>query len=158
MGQSKFVYVTYIRTTPQKLWDALTKPEFIAHYWWPAGSKIESDWTPGASWSMAFADGRVCDAGEILESDPPRRLVLKWHNELMPEFKAEGPVLGVYLLEQDGDCVRLTISHTMDIDNSKLIEGCSFGWPMVLSSLKSFLETGEPMIDIHLPAAVTRRA
>lgn len=158
MGPSKFVYVTYVRTTPQKLWDALTRPEFIKQYWWPAGSTIESEWTPGSSWSMAFADGRVCDTGEILESDPPRRLVLKWHNELIPEFKAEGTVTGVYLLEQDGDSVRLTISHTMDIDNSKLIEGCSFGWPMVLSSLKSFMETGKPMLDIHLPDAVTRRA
>jgi uncharacterized protein YndB with AHSA1/START domain len=157
MAHSKFVYVTYIRTTPQTLWDALTKPEFIRQYWWPAGTTLESEWKVGSSWKMVFADGRVADAGEILESDPPRRLVIKWRNEIMPEFKAEGFVRGVYELEQDGDCVRLTISHTMEIDNAKLIEGVSHGWPIVLSSLKSFLETGAPMLDIHLPASVVRR-
>jgi len=158
MGRSKFVYITYIRTTPQKLWDALTKPEFIGQYWWPAGTMLESEWTPGASWTMRFADGRIADVGEILEIDPPRRLVLKWRNEIMPELKAEGFVRGVFELQQDGDCVRLTVTHTMDIDNAKLIEGVSFGWPIVLSSLKSFLETGIPMLGVHLPDAAVRRA
>ena len=157
MGQSKFVYVTYIRTTPQKLWDALTKPEFIRQYWWPAGTMLESEWTLGASWKMVFADGRIADVGEIVEIDPPHRMVIRWHNEIMPEFKAEGFVRGIFDLKQDGDCVRFTVSHTMDIDNAKLIDGVSHGWPIVLSSLKSFLETGRPMLDVHLPASGVRR-
>src|SRR5690242_247256 len=79
MSDSRFVYVTYIRTTPQKLWDALIKPEFTRQYW--VGTWQDSDWQPGSSWKLMIPDGRVGDSGEVLESDPPRRLVLKWRNE-----------------------------------------------------------------------------
>src|SRR5689334_25394088 len=105
-----FVYVTYIRTTPQKLWDALTKPEFIQQYWF--NMTQQSEWKTGASWKMLFSDGRVVDVGEVLEIDPPRRLVLIWANELRPELKDEGPSRCVYVLVQDGDVMRLTIMHT----------------------------------------------
>jgi uncharacterized protein YndB with AHSA1/START domain len=74
----QFVYVTFIRTTREKLWDALTKPEFTRLYWY--GVTQESDWKAGSSWTMKFQDGRVADAGEVLEIDRPRRLVLKWRN------------------------------------------------------------------------------
>jgi uncharacterized protein YndB with AHSA1/START domain len=141
---SKFVYVTYIRTTPQKLWDALTKPEFIKQYWFDMTQECE--WKVGASWKMLFSDGRVADAGEVLEIDPPRRLVLKWRNEFRPEFNAEGWTRCVYDLEQDGDVMKLTVTHTADKDGAKIIyEGVAGGWPRILSSLKSLLETGTPM-------------
>lgn len=144
---SKYVYVTYIRTTPQKLWEALTKPEFIKQYWFDMSQ--ESEWQPGAAWAMKFSDGRVADAGEVLEIDPPRRLVLKWRNEFRPELKAEGFSRCVYDLEQDGDIVKLTITHSIDKDGAKLIEAVSGGWPRILSSLKSLLETGEAMARSH---------
>jgi uncharacterized protein YndB with AHSA1/START domain len=144
---SKYVYVTYIRTTPQKLWDALTKPEFIKQYWFDMTQ--ESEWKPGASWTMKFSDGRVADAGEVLEIDPPRRLVLKWRNEFRPELKAEGYARCVYDLEQDGGVMRLTITHSIEKEHAKLIEAVSGGWPRVLSSLKSLLETGTPMARTH---------
>ena len=69
----RFVYVTYVRTTPETLWDHLTKPEFIRVYWF--GVSAESDWKPGSSWKLMFSDGRVADTGEVVEVDRPRRLV-----------------------------------------------------------------------------------
>jgi uncharacterized protein YndB with AHSA1/START domain len=144
---SQYIYVTYIRTTPQKLWDALTKPEFTRQYWF--GVTQESEWKPGAAWTMKFPDGRVADAGEVLEIDPPRRLVLKWRNEFRPELKAEGFTRCVYELEEDGGTVRLTITHSSEKDNAKVIEAVSGGWPRILSSLKSMLETGTPMARSH---------
>jgi uncharacterized protein YndB with AHSA1/START domain len=88
MANSRFVYVTYIRTTPEKLWDALTKPEFTRAYW--CDTWQDTTWEPGASWKLMIPDGRVGDAGEVVEVDKPRRLVLKWRNEFLPELRAEG--------------------------------------------------------------------
>ena len=88
MANDGFVYVTYIRTTPEKLWDALLKSEFTRLYWF--GVTQESEWKKGASWKIVLSDGRVADAGEILEIDKPRRLVIKWRNEFRPDLKAEG--------------------------------------------------------------------
>jgi len=147
MGQSKFVYVTYIRTTPQKLWDALTRPEFQKQYWF--GMHQETDWKAGSPWALKFTDGRTADAGEVLEIDPPRRLVLKWRNEWKPELTQEGWSRCVYDLEPDGAIVRLTVTHTIGKEGAKLIEAVSGGWPRILSSLKSLLETGEPIASSH---------
>ena len=87
-GQTQFVYISYIRTTADRLWTALTQPEFTRQYWF--GVSMKSDWKAGASWEMMYEDGKVMDAGEIVETDPPRRLVIKWRNEWKPEFEAEG--------------------------------------------------------------------
>ncbi|MEJ0007445.1 MAG: SRPBCC family protein [Steroidobacteraceae bacterium] len=139
---STFVYVTYIRTSTEKLWAALTKPEFTRQYWF--GMHMDSTWQPGAEWKLCFANGRVADIGEVLEIDPPRRLVLRWQNEFRPEIKAEGPANCVFDLEQSGDVVKLTITHSSSKPNSKLISAVSGGWPKILSNLKSLLETGNP--------------
>jgi uncharacterized protein YndB with AHSA1/START domain len=90
-------------------------------------------------------DGRVGDSGEILEIDPHRRLVLSWRNELFPEVRAEGYSRLTYELEKKGEAVKLTVIHEIERDDSKLIEATSGGWPAILSSLKSLLETGEPL-------------
>ena len=138
---SRFVYVTYIRTTPEKLWAALTQPEFTRQYWF--GVTMESDWKAGSQWKMMYADGGVTDAGEIIEADAPRRLVIKWRNEWKPEFKAEGYSRCTMELEATGEVVRLTVIHEMEKANSLLIDqGVSDGWPKILSNLKSLLETG----------------
>lgn len=143
-AQTRFVYVTYIATTPEKVWAALTLPEFTKQYWF--GVAMESDWKAGSDWTMKFPDGRVADAGEILESDPPRRLVIKWRNELKPEFKAEGYSRCTMEIEPTNGVVKLTVTHEMDVANSKMInEGVSIGWPMILSNLKTLLETGASM-------------
>jgi uncharacterized protein YndB with AHSA1/START domain len=143
MSESTFVYVTYIRTTPEKLWRALTEPEFTRQYW--AGTWHDSQWKKGASWKLMIPDGRVGDAGDALEIDPPRRLVLSWRNEFKPELKAEGFSRATFELEQQDDMVKLTVVHEMDKPSSKFIEAVSGGWPMILASLKSLLETGESL-------------
>jgi len=140
---SQYVYVTYIRTTPKKLWDALTSPEFQKKYWF--NMHQESSWKAGSPWKMVFEDGRVADAGEILESDPPRRLVIKWRNEFRPELTAEGWSRCVYEIEQDGETVKLMVTHSIEKEKAKLIEAVSGGWPKILSSLKTYLETGTPL-------------
>ena len=88
MSSDTFVYVTYIRTTPGKLWEALTTPEFVRQYWF--GMHQESDWSAGSAWKMLFSDGRVADAGEVLEAEPGKRLVLKWRNEFRDDLKDAG--------------------------------------------------------------------
>ena len=143
MSSSQFVYVTYIRTTPEKLWQALTDPEFTRRYW--CELRLESEWKAGASWRSMIPDGRVGDGGEVLEIEPHRRLVLTWRNEFKPELRAEGYARLTYELEKVGDSVKLTIVHEIDKPDSKLIHAVSGGWPLILASLKSLLETGEPL-------------
>jgi uncharacterized protein YndB with AHSA1/START domain len=143
MDKSSFVYVIYIRTTPDKLWRALTEPEFTKQFW--AGTWQDCDWKVGSPWKIMIPDGRVADSGEVLEIEPMKRLVLSWRNEFRPELMPEGHSRLTYLLEQQGDMVKLTVMHEMDKPGSKLIEAVSQGWPAILSSLKSLLETGEPL-------------
>lgn len=140
-GTSRYVYVTFIRTTQDQLWAALTDPDFTSRYWF--GARQESDWKVGSPWKMVFPDGRVADGGTVTEADPPRRLALSWRNEFMPELKEEGFGRCVMELEPVGATVKLTITHEMDKSESKLIKAVSGGWPRILSNLKSLLETGE---------------
>lgn len=141
VNESSFVYVTFIRTTPEQLWSALTDPDFVKRYWF--GCSVETDWRVGSSWRLLFADGRVADQGEIIEVDPLRRIVIKWHNEWKPEMKAEGYSRCTMELEPVDGAVKLTVTHGMDRAGSKFIEAVSGGWPRILSNLKSLLETGE---------------
>ena len=141
MSSDRFVYVTYIRTTADKLWDALLRPEFTRRYWYDC--RHESTWEKGAEWRLIAPDGRVTDRGQVLEIDRPRRLVLSWRNELFAA--AEGHSSCTFEVEPAGDVVKLTVIHEIDGPKSKLIEAVSGGWPTVLSSLKSLLETGESL-------------
>jgi uncharacterized protein YndB with AHSA1/START domain len=142
--ESAFVYVTYIRTAPERLWSALTSADFMKEYWF--GVHFKTEWKVGAQWQMLYPDGRITDTGEILELEPLKRLVLKWRHELRPELKAEGYARCVIELEPVSDAVKLTITHTMDRTESKLIEAVSGGWPRILSNLKSLLETGQVVL------------
>ena len=148
MNKPKFVYVTYIRTTPEKLWAALTNPQTIKKYWF--GMTVETDFKVGSPWRPKFEDGRAADTGEILESDPPRQLVIRWRNEFKPELKAEGYSrctmaieMADYYPDVGGKAVKLTITHELEGEGTKFIEAVSGGWPKVLSNLKSLLETGD---------------
>jgi uncharacterized protein YndB with AHSA1/START domain len=153
MDNSRFVYVTYIRTTPEKLWQALIEPEFTRQFW--AECWQESEWKTGASWRLMIPDGRVGDTGEILEIEPQRRLVLSWRNEFKPELREEGYSRLTYELEKMGGSVKLTVVHEIDRPGSKFIEAVSVGWPHLLASLKSLLETGEPLEETrHWPKGV----
>lgn len=142
--RSTFVYVTFIRTTPEKLWEALTDPQFTREYWF--GTTIECDWKKESPWKMIYPDGTVTDTGKILEIDPPRRMVIHWQHQWKPELKAEGPSRCTIELEPAGKAVKLTITHEIGRPDSKLIKAVSGGWPSILSNLKSLLETGEVAI------------
>lgn len=143
MSKSQFVYVTYIRTTPEKLWDALINPEFTRQYWGETWQ--ESDWKVGSAWKLMMPDGRVADTGKVVEFDKPRRLAVTWKNEFRPDLAKEGTSRCTYELEQMGDTVKLTVTHEIDVSPSTFIAKVSQGWPAILASLKSLLETGEPL-------------
>jgi uncharacterized protein YndB with AHSA1/START domain len=146
MARSNFVYVTYIRTSAQQLWTALTSPEFQRQYWF--GVHLESDWKQGSSWKMLYDDGRLTDSGEVIESDPPRRLVLRWRNEFRPELKEEGYSRCTITIEPVEEAMKLTVLHEMERPDSKLIDAVGGGWPKILSNLKSLLETGRVAMSI----------
>jgi uncharacterized protein YndB with AHSA1/START domain len=143
MAKSRFVYVTYIRTTPEKLWQALLSPEFTRQYW--SETWHDCEWKPGAAWRLMLPDGRVADSGEVLEIVPEKRLVWTWRNEFKPELREEGHSRMTYELEQIGDTMKLTVIHEMDKAESKFIEAVSNGWPAIMASLKSLLETGDSL-------------
>jgi uncharacterized protein YndB with AHSA1/START domain/DNA-binding transcriptional ArsR family regulator len=153
MSKPSFVYVTYIRTTPEKLWAALTDPQIIRKYWF--GITAESDFKPGSPWALKFEDGRVADTGEILEAVPPRRLVIRWRNEFKPELKAAGYSrctmeieVADYYPDRGGKAVKLTIQHEIDGEGGgKFIEAVSGGCRSP-ADLKSLLETGDIAFDV----------
>lgn len=135
----EFVYTTYIRTTPEKVWQAITTPEFTRQYW--ANENI-SDWKKGSEWKHVDATSKQTRIiGKVLESNPPMRLVTSWANPSNPADVSRV----AYDISVVDDLVRLDVTHTNLSENmGKAVSG---GWPLVLSSLKSFLETGKP-IDI----------
>jgi uncharacterized protein YndB with AHSA1/START domain len=148
-NRSHFVYVTFIRTTPAKLWEALTDPQFIRQYWF--GVTVECGWKKGSPWKLVYPDGRLADSGELIEVDPPRRMVIRWQNEWNPELKADGPSRCTIELEPTGNAVKLSITHEIDRPESKFITAVSGGWPKVISNLKSLLETGATVLQDAYP-------
>ncbi|HMB06231.1 MAG TPA: SRPBCC family protein [Isosphaeraceae bacterium] len=156
MAKSTYVYVSYIRTTPEKLWSALTDTKFIEQYWF--GMRCESGFTAGSPWKLVSGDGQVWDAGEIVEADRPRRLVIRWQHQMKPELKAEGASLCTMELAPEGTAVRLAITHTIEREASKFIEAVSGGWPKVISNLKSLLETGSIAMQDSTPKYAARAA
>ena len=155
MARSTFVYVTYIRTTQERLWSALTEREFMKQWWF--GNYCESTWLAGGLWKNVYPDGRVSDSGEIVEADPPRRLVIRWRHLDEPDLAAEGDSYFTMEVEPFGTAVKLSITHTVERDPSKLITALSGGWPKVLSNLKSLLETGSATMNDPYPAAAVPR-
>jgi uncharacterized protein YndB with AHSA1/START domain len=137
-----FVYVTYIKTTPDKLWEALTSSEFSRRYWF--GTELRSNFKVGSPFALVM-DGKVTDTGEILEAAPPRRLSYTFKHELDDEMRKEGATKVVFTLEPHGDLVKLTLTHEDFAPGSKLLDGISKGWPAILASLKSLLESGDAL-------------
>jgi uncharacterized protein YndB with AHSA1/START domain/DNA-binding transcriptional ArsR family regulator len=133
-----FVYVTYIESTPEKVWHALTDPGLTAQYW---GHSNVSDWQPGSRWEHQRIDGSgVADViGTVLESDPPRRLVSTWAGP--GQDRPHGPARVTFDIEPHGAIVRLTVTHENLLDDREHADA-AFGWSAVLSNLKSLLETG----------------
>ena len=138
-AMTEFVYTTYINSTPQKVWDAITNPEFARQYW--AHENI-SDWKKGSEWKHVSVEGKNTKiVGKVLESDPPKRLVMTWASAANTADESQ-VAFDIRLV--DG-LVRLDVVHSkLSADMGR---GVSRGWPLVLSSMKSFLETGNP-IDV----------
>jgi len=153
---NEFVYTTYIRTTPERLWRALTEPTFTTRYW---GLAFESDWAPGSTYTMEQKGVLVADPGQVVvESDPYRRLAYTWHTftpewagahgfteDLQAEIAAEPRSTVAFDLEPIGETVKLTVVHQGFVPGGTVGRMISGGWPQVISALKTLLETGEPL-------------
>jgi uncharacterized protein YndB with AHSA1/START domain len=126
----------------------------MTQYWF--GMHCESQWTTGSAWKLVSPKGQVLDAGDIVEADPPRRLVIRWQHQNKDELKIEGDSLCTFELEPNGPAVKLSITHTIERDASKLIAAVSGGWPKILSNLKSLLETGSVVLEDAYPASTQR--
>jgi len=138
----EFVYVTYIETTPERLWQALTSSEFSKRYWF--NTELQSDFKVGSPFALVM-DGTTTDVGEILEADPPRRLSYTFRHVLNEEARKEPPTKVVFTLEKHGNLVKLTLTHENFAVGSELLDGISKGWPAILASLKSLMETGNAL-------------
>ena len=136
------VYSLFIRTTPERLWAALTGSELTRKYFHE--ESIESDFKPGSKWQSIGPSGSRDVEGEVLESDPPHRLVITWHILYDPTFSKELSRV-TYLIEKRGDACKLTVLHDCSEAPLTARHVSKDGWQWVLSNLKTFLETGEPL-------------
>jgi uncharacterized protein YndB with AHSA1/START domain/DNA-binding transcriptional ArsR family regulator len=134
-----YVYVTYIHASAEQVWKALTDADLTAQYWFHANV---SDWQVGSAWEHRRVDGSgtVDVVGTVLEAEAPTRLVLTFEDS-PDEDRANGPSVVTFLLEPDGEVVRLTVTHA-NLPNVEMLNGISSGWPAVLANLKTLLETG----------------
>ena len=141
--KTSFVYVTYIRSTPEKVFDAITKPEIARRYW---GHENVSDWKPGSAWEHVRANEQrtVELVGKVVEVSPPTRLVITWANASQANDSGSHSRVSFDIDPYD-DMVRLTVTHDELEAGSGMAKGIQQGWPIVLSSLKSLLETGQGM-------------
>lgn len=149
MDKPKFVYVSYIHSTPEKVWNALIDPEMTRQYWW--NHRNASDWKVGSRWEHRDFDdpSRVDVAGKVIEISPPRRLVVTW---VLPaeEGNPDKTSRVTYDIEPCPDgTVRLTVTH--DELYAEMFQSVSFGWPAVVSSLKTLLETGKLAAQLPHP-------
>jgi uncharacterized protein YndB with AHSA1/START domain/DNA-binding transcriptional ArsR family regulator len=155
---TEFVYTTYIKTTPERLWQALTDPAFTRRYW---GLCMESDWAPGAAFTVVLDPSGVTIADSeqvVLEAEPCRRLAYTWHTfspewaaaygfseEQRASWAAESRSKVTFEIEPLGQVVKLTVLHNGFDPGSSVLEGITQGWPAILASLKTLLETGETL-------------
>ncbi len=146
MHKPDFVYIIYIATTPEKLWNALLDGEITRQYW---KHRNVSDWKPGSRWEHRQLDqaATVDIVGKVVESDPPRRLVFTWSRP-GDEGNAEKTSRVTFDIEPAGSSVRLVVTHDELASDQKMLTSISKGWPMVLSNLKSYIETGAPIANL----------
>lgn len=149
--KTSFVYVTYIRSTPEKVFEAITRPEVARRYW---GHENVSDWKPGSGWQHVRAnDARTVQlVGKVVEVAPPTRLVITWASPARADDPAAHSRV-TFAIEEYDEMVRLTVSHDELEAGSDMASGISKGWPVVLASLKSLLETGQGLDVFAKPKA-----
>ncbi len=157
MKKPDYVYVTYIATTPEKVWQALVDAEMMREWWAdPKGGCARmnvSDWKPGSRWEHTRVDGSgiVDIVGKVVEHTPPRRLVFTWARPEDVADDAKHSRVAFDIEPYSDGLVRLTVTHDDLAHDPKMLEGISGGWPTVLSNLKTFLETGRAFP--HAPSA-----
>jgi len=139
MSKAEFVYITYIETTPDKLFQALTDSEFSRRYWF--GTELRSEWKVGAPFALV-TDGNATDTGTVLEFDPPKRLSYTFKHERHEAMRHEKASRVTFVLEPFGKIVKLTLIHDDFPTDSVVLDKVSKGWPAILANLKSLLETG----------------
>ena len=154
-GKPKFVYVIYIASTVEKVWQALTDPKMTEQYWF--GYQISSDWKVGSSYTVRKDGVPPFDKGIVLECDPPHRLSYTWHPQYQEFLHEPQSRVTFELVALEGQ-VQLTVIHDEFEAGSKVFEGVSTGWPKVLSSLKSLLETGHGLAPSWSDADKQRQA
>jgi uncharacterized protein YndB with AHSA1/START domain len=152
MSKPEFVHTTYIETSAEKLWQALTDGDFTERYWF--GYRVAADWEIGSPYKFAKAGANSIE-GKVLTFDPPRRLAYSW-NSSSPDRKHERPSRVTFDLEPRGKVVKLTVTHDDFDEGSKTFRDISGGWPMVIASLKSLLETGHGL-NIDPPSAAAAK-
>lgn len=141
MTKPEFVYVIYIEATQQRVWDALTQGEHTKHFW---SRYVQSDWKVGSRVEFLRADkSKLSHNGEVLEIDPPNRLVMTF--DVSAEGMKEPPSRVTYDLSHANGATKLTVTHDQFPPNSEVLKSISHGWPHILSSMKSYLERGAPM-------------
>jgi len=143
MNKPATVYVTYIASTPEKVWHALKDAEFTRQYWF--GGSIISDWRVGSRVLFTAKDGALGWQGEVLEADEPRILSYTFHMQISDDHKAESPSRVTFELEDVQGVVKLTLTHDQLEAGSKTFETTHYGWAAIMSSLKSVLESGRPL-------------
>jgi uncharacterized protein YndB with AHSA1/START domain len=153
MSKPEFVYTTYIETSADKLWQALTDGDFTERYWF--GHRVASDWKVGSPYRFA-KQGAPTIEGKVLVVDPPRRLAYSW-DSCSPEAKRERTSRVTFDLEPRGKVVKLTVTHDELDERGVTLRNISGGWPMVVASLKSLLETGHAL-DIDPPTVAKEAA
>jgi uncharacterized protein YndB with AHSA1/START domain len=151
MSKPEFVYTTYIETSVEKLWQALTDGDFTERYWF--GHRVASDWKEGSEYRFA-KQGHPTIQGKVLVVDPPRRLAYSW-DSCSPEAQRERTSRVTFDLEPQGKAVKLTVTHDELDERGVTLRNISGGWPLVMASLKSLLETGR-VLDID-PPSVTQK-
>lgn len=153
MSKPEFVYTTYIETTAEKLWHALTDGDFTERYWF--GHRVASTWEIGSPYKFA-KEGKDKIAGKVLAFEPPKRLSYTW-DPFTPDADRERTSRVTFDLEPRGKVVKLTVTHDNLDEGGKTFRDISGGWPMVLASLKSLLETGHPLTTELMSAAVQEK-
>jgi uncharacterized protein YndB with AHSA1/START domain len=141
MSKPEFVYTTYIETSPEKLWQALTNGDFTERYWF--GHRVTSDWKVGSPYRFAKQGAQTIE-GKVLVVDPPKRLAYTW-DSCSPEAQRERTSRVTFDLEPRGKVVKLTVTHDELDERGVTLRNISGGWPMVIASLKSMLETGREL-------------
>jgi uncharacterized protein YndB with AHSA1/START domain len=146
MSKPEFVYITYIETTPEKLFQALTDSAFTKRYWF--GTVLRTDWKVGSPVEVVMND-QVTDTGHILEFDPPKRISYSFHHEANEVLRREKPSRATFVLEPYGTLTKLTLIHDDFAEGSLMLGAIAKGWPAILAGLKSLLETGKALAIPH---------